>query len=92
MGCRVAGACRVVAIAVPEQKLELAAKVGATDAVNAALVDVVPEVVELSRGYFQGRLTLDEMLPKRIALDRVNSGLRELQVGRVVRDVVVFAQ
>jgi S-(hydroxymethyl)glutathione dehydrogenase / alcohol dehydrogenase len=40
--------------------------------------------------YFQGRLRLDELLSDRIKLDDVNQGLRDLQAGRVVRDVVVF--
>jgi S-(hydroxymethyl)glutathione dehydrogenase/alcohol dehydrogenase len=49
-GCRVAGAGRIVAIDTVPWKLELAARLGATDVVNAAEGNPVPAVVELTAG------------------------------------------
>ncbi len=49
-GARLAGAKRIIAVDVSLEKLELAAKVGATDLVNAALVDPVTAIRELVGG------------------------------------------
>jgi S-(hydroxymethyl)glutathione dehydrogenase/alcohol dehydrogenase len=49
-GCRIAGAGRIVAIDTVAWKLELAARLGATDGVNAAEGNPVPPVVEMSGG------------------------------------------
>ena len=49
-GARLAGATRIIAVDVSAAKLELAAKFGATDLVNATLVDPVAAIKELSGG------------------------------------------
>ena len=49
-GCRIAGASRIVAIDNQPWKLDLARKVGATDAVDASQGDPVAQVMELTRG------------------------------------------
>ena len=49
-GCRIAGAGRIVAVDTVPWKLELAARLGATDVVNAAEGNPVPRVVEMTAG------------------------------------------
>ena len=49
-GCRIAGAGRIVAVDTVPWKLELAARLGATDVVNAAEGNPVPHVVETTAG------------------------------------------
>jgi S-(hydroxymethyl)glutathione dehydrogenase/alcohol dehydrogenase len=49
-GCRIAGASRIVAVDNQAWKLELARKLGATDAVDASQRDAVAQVMELTRG------------------------------------------
>jgi S-(hydroxymethyl)glutathione dehydrogenase / alcohol dehydrogenase len=49
-GCRIAGAERVVAVDTVPIKLELAARLGATDVVNAAEGSPVPRIVEMTAG------------------------------------------
>lgn len=49
-GARLAGAHRIIAIDVLSDKLEMAAKFGATDFVNASEVDVVNKVKDLTDG------------------------------------------
>ena len=49
-GCRIAGAGRIVAVDTVPWKLELAARLGATDVVNAAEGNPVPRVVETTAG------------------------------------------
>jgi len=49
-GCRIAGAGRIVAVDTAAWKLELAARLGATDVVNAAEGNPVPAVVEMTAG------------------------------------------
>jgi S-(hydroxymethyl)glutathione dehydrogenase/alcohol dehydrogenase len=49
-GCRIAGASRIIAVDTQAWKLELAAKVGATDGVDASAGDPVARVKELVRG------------------------------------------
>jgi alcohol dehydrogenase len=53
-GASIAGALRIIAVDVVDSKLELAKKFGATDTVNAAEVDPVEKVKDLS-----GRLGVD---------------------------------
>jgi len=49
-GCRIAGAGRIVAVDTAAWKLDLAARLGATDVVNAAEGNPVPAVVEMTAG------------------------------------------
>jgi S-(hydroxymethyl)glutathione dehydrogenase/alcohol dehydrogenase len=49
-GCRIAGAARIVAVDTQGWKLELAAKLGATDGVDASAGDAVARVKELVPG------------------------------------------
>ena len=49
-GARLAGASRIIAVDISSAKLERAAKFGATDLVNAALVDPVSAIKDLSGG------------------------------------------
>lgn len=49
-GATLAGAARIIAVDLHEQQLALAARFGATDLVNAAEVDPVAAVLELSSG------------------------------------------
>jgi S-(hydroxymethyl)glutathione dehydrogenase/alcohol dehydrogenase len=49
-GCRIAGAARIVAVDTAAWKLELAARLGATDVVDAAQGNPVPRVVEITAG------------------------------------------
>src|SRR5207247_876810 len=49
-GCRIAGARRIVAVDTVAWKVELAVRLGATDAVNAAEGNPVPEVLEMTAG------------------------------------------
>ncbi len=51
-GCRIAGTGRVVAIDTVPWKLDLAARLGATDTVNAAEGNPVPPVVDMTAGGF----------------------------------------
>ena len=49
-GGRLAGASRVIAIDISDQKLQVARTMGATDTVNAADTDAVAEVIEMTKG------------------------------------------
>jgi S-(hydroxymethyl)glutathione dehydrogenase / alcohol dehydrogenase len=49
-GAAIAGAARIIAVDMVPSKLELARKFGATDVVNAAAVDAVGAVVEMTQG------------------------------------------
>jgi S-(hydroxymethyl)glutathione dehydrogenase / alcohol dehydrogenase len=49
-GCRIAGASRIVAVDTAAWKLDLAARLGATDVVDAAAGNPVPAVVEMTSG------------------------------------------
>ena len=49
-GCRIAGAARIVAVDTAAWKLELAARLGATDVVNGGEGNPVPRVIELTAG------------------------------------------
>ena len=49
-GAAIAGASRIIAVDVHHERLELAARLGATHAVNASLVDPVASVKELTDG------------------------------------------
>lgn len=49
-GAAIAGAARIIAVDMVPSKLELARKFGATDVVNAAAVDAVGTVVEMTQG------------------------------------------
>src|SRR5262249_58229125 len=49
-GCRIAGAGRIFAVDTVPWKLELAARLGATDVVNAAEGNPVPRVAEATSG------------------------------------------
>ena len=49
-GCRIAGAGRIVAVDTAAWKLELAARLGATDVVDAAVGNPVPAIVEMTSG------------------------------------------
>jgi Zn-dependent alcohol dehydrogenase len=47
----------------------------------------VPRLIELYRG---GRLKLDELVSRTVALDDVNEALRALQAGEGTRTVICF--
>ncbi|MCP3935390.1 MAG: Zn-dependent alcohol dehydrogenase [Actinomycetia bacterium] len=49
-GCRIAGAGRTIAIDISDAKLEIARQMGATDTINAAEVDPVQAVMEMTGG------------------------------------------
>jgi S-(hydroxymethyl)glutathione dehydrogenase/alcohol dehydrogenase len=49
-GCRIAGAGRIIAVDVAEWKLDLAKRLGATDAVVSSAGNPVAEVVEMTKG------------------------------------------
>jgi S-(hydroxymethyl)glutathione dehydrogenase/alcohol dehydrogenase len=162
-GARIAGASRIIAVDTVASKLELAKRMGATDAVNAKLGDPVEQVKELTGGgveysfeaiglkrtaeqsfemlraggtatvigmipvgtkielhgvdflyekriqgssmgsnafrvdmprfvelYKQGRLNLDDLISKRIALEQVNEAFEDLKKGEVARSVIMF--
>jgi S-(hydroxymethyl)glutathione dehydrogenase/alcohol dehydrogenase len=44
----------------------------------------------LARAYLDGRLKLDELISRHIALDEINAGFAALQRGETIRSVVVF--
>ncbi|MDF2619936.1 MAG: Alcohol dehydrogenase zinc-binding domain protein [Xanthobacteraceae bacterium] len=44
----------------------------------------------LARAYLDGRLKLDEMISRRIALDEINDGFGALKRGETIRSVVMF--
>ena len=46
----------------------------------------------LAREYLAGRLKLDELITRRIALEDINSGFDAIRRGETVREVVVFPQ
>ncbi|HXV06512.1 MAG TPA: Zn-dependent alcohol dehydrogenase [Burkholderiales bacterium] len=46
----------------------------------------------LAREYLAGRLKLDELVTRRIALEDINSGFDAIRRGETVREVVVFPQ
>lgn len=47
----------------------------------------IPALVDL---YLQGRLKVDELISRRIALEQINDGMEALKRGEVARTVVVF--
>jgi S-(hydroxymethyl)glutathione dehydrogenase/alcohol dehydrogenase len=44
----------------------------------------------LARLYLDGKLMLDELITRRIALEDINSGFDAIRRGETVREVVVF--
>ena len=44
----------------------------------------------LSRSYLEGKLKLDELITRRIALEQINEGFDDLRMGRAIRTVIVF--
>jgi S-(hydroxymethyl)glutathione dehydrogenase / alcohol dehydrogenase len=44
----------------------------------------------LARAYLDGRLHLDELITRRIALDEINAGFAALKAGEAIRSVVMF--
>jgi len=44
----------------------------------------------LARAYLDGKLFLDELITRRIALDEINAGFAALKAGEAIRSVVVF--
>jgi S-(hydroxymethyl)glutathione dehydrogenase/alcohol dehydrogenase len=44
----------------------------------------------LARAYLDGRLHLDELITRRIALDEINAGFAGLKAGEAIRSVVMF--
>jgi S-(hydroxymethyl)glutathione dehydrogenase / alcohol dehydrogenase len=44
----------------------------------------------LSRSYLDGKLKLDELITRRIALEQINEGFDDLRNGRAIRTVIVF--
>lgn len=165
-GARLAGAGRIIAVDLHPSKLEMARSFGATDTVDASVVDDVPAAIqELTDGlgvdyafevignpttiaqafaaakrggkavvvgatgiedtvtlpavsfcleeksvigslygsavmsrdmpalvdlYSRGRLMLDELISRRIALDEVNDAFRAMTAGEVARSVIVY--
>ena len=49
-GCRIAGAARIVAVDTAAWKLDLAARLGATDVIDAAAGNPAPAIVEMTSG------------------------------------------
>jgi S-(hydroxymethyl)glutathione dehydrogenase/alcohol dehydrogenase len=47
----------------------------------------MPRYVDL---YLSGRLKLDELVSRRIALDEINEGFEAMRRGEVARSVIVF--
>ena len=47
----------------------------------------MPALVDL---YSRGRLMLDELISRRIALDEVNDAFRAMTAGEVARSVIVY--
>jgi S-(hydroxymethyl)glutathione dehydrogenase/alcohol dehydrogenase len=44
----------------------------------------------LARAYLDGRLHLDELISRHIALDEINDGFTALKAGEAIRSVVMF--
>jgi S-(hydroxymethyl)glutathione dehydrogenase/alcohol dehydrogenase len=44
----------------------------------------------LARLYLKGKLKLDELITRRIALEQINEGFDDLRMGRAIRTVIVF--
>jgi S-(hydroxymethyl)glutathione dehydrogenase/alcohol dehydrogenase len=44
----------------------------------------------LARLYLEGKLKLDELITRRIALEEINSGFDAMRAGTTIREVVVF--
>jgi S-(hydroxymethyl)glutathione dehydrogenase/alcohol dehydrogenase len=44
----------------------------------------------LARAYLDGKLLLDELITRHIALDDINAGFAALKAGEAIRSVVVF--
>jgi S-(hydroxymethyl)glutathione dehydrogenase/alcohol dehydrogenase len=44
----------------------------------------------LARAYLDGRLHLDQLITRRIALDEINDGFAALKSGEAIRSVVMF--
>jgi S-(hydroxymethyl)glutathione dehydrogenase/alcohol dehydrogenase len=44
----------------------------------------------LARAYLDGKLLLDELITRRIALDEINAGFAALKAGEAIRSVVMF--
>ena len=89
-GARIAGAHRIIAIDVLDSKLELAAKFGATDFVNASQEDPVARVQELTGGYLDyafEAIGLSETVTQ--AFDMIRPGGTAVVVGVVVEPVTI---
>ena len=162
-GAAIAGAARIIAIDVLDDKLELAKQFGATDGINASTQNPVEAIVELTGGgvdyafealglkqtceqafdmirpsgtaciigmvpegqkieinaanlindrrligsnmgsnafridmprlvdfYMQGRLNLDALISKQVALENINEAYQEMLSGKVARSVIGF--
>jgi S-(hydroxymethyl)glutathione dehydrogenase/alcohol dehydrogenase len=44
----------------------------------------------LARLYLEGKLKLDELITRRIALEQIDEGFDDLRMGRAIRTVIVF--
>ena len=44
----------------------------------------------LARAYLDGRLMLDELISRRIAIEEINEGFEGLRNGQTIRSVVTF--
>ena len=89
-GARIAGAHRIVAIDVLDSKLEMAAKFGATDFVNASQEDPVARVQELTGGYLDyafEAIGLSETVAQ--AFDMIRPGGTAVVVGVVAEPVTI---
>jgi len=89
-GARIAGASRIVAIDVVDEKLTLAAQLGATDVVSAAGADVVGEVRQLlSGGADHSFEALGRPETIRTAIDLTGKGGTAVLVGMAPSDARV---
>ena len=89
-GCRIAGASRIVAVDTQEWKLELARRLGATEAVSAADGDPVAQVLELTGGgvdYAFEAIGLNATVRQALAMTRKGGTMLMVGVVAVGEDV-----
>jgi S-(hydroxymethyl)glutathione dehydrogenase / alcohol dehydrogenase len=91
---RAGGTATVIGMIPIGQKIELDGSVflrekkiqGSSMGSNRFKVDM-PKYIDF---YMQGRLKLDEMITRRMALDEINEAMRAMKAGEVARQVVTF--
>ena len=89
-GCRIAGAARIIAVDMLDNKLEMAKEFGATDVVNASNQDPIAAVKSLTGDSVEYAFeVIGRSDTARQAFDMVEQGGTAVVVGMVADDITV---